>query len=155
MDADKLHAGFVRNRRFLIAVSFALAAFHVLGLKFSQITHLGNTATLLHPERVELLGWCIWAWAFVQYVQWFRDVGAWIEFCETVASDCSQVLGQRKCNEYVVPDWAKIKVSENWGELPPGTQTSVVYLKRFSKINGDGRDVPRWADIEIDGTCAP
>ena len=77
MSDDPIEAGFVRRRRFLIVTSLALAAAGYLGLTIHEVSVLGNTADVGHPERVLLVGYLVWAWALWTYTQWFRDCGAW------------------------------------------------------------------------------
>jgi hypothetical protein len=76
-DEEPLHAGFVRRRRFLIVVSVALALADYLGLQFDKVDVLGNSATVHNPAGVMTIGRIVWILAFIVYVQWFNDVGAW------------------------------------------------------------------------------
>jgi hypothetical protein len=76
---DSLYTGFVRRRRYLIAISVSVALVKYLGLTLPEIDVLGNKAIVHHPERVIQLGYVLWLIAFWVYVQWFNDYGAWLK----------------------------------------------------------------------------
>jgi hypothetical protein len=109
MNQDKLYEGFTRNRRFLIAISVALAAISLLDLRFTQISLFGNSADIRNAHRVAVLEWIVWAWAFAQYLVWFRDVGAWRDFRNAIDEDTAGSLG-RDVEGEEPPDWVKEKL---------------------------------------------
>ena len=149
MDNEHIRAGFVRNRRFLIAVSIALACFNVLGMRFTELTIVGNTATIDHPEYVTPLAWIVWGWAFAQYIVWYRDVGAWREFRQAIVHNCEQRLGRKVATE-PIPQWLTTQLlNELRPSLPSGpTLPDIRIIAEFSRIHGDGERVERAADIE-------
>jgi hypothetical protein len=55
---DSLYNGFVRRRRYLIAISLSVALVKYLGLTLPEIDVLGNKATVHHPERMFRLVMC-------------------------------------------------------------------------------------------------
>jgi hypothetical protein len=73
---DLLYSGFVRRRRYLIAISVSVALVKYLGLELPEIDVLGNKAVVHHPERVIQVGYVLWIIALWVYVQWFNDYGA-------------------------------------------------------------------------------
>jgi hypothetical protein len=149
MNNEHMHAGFARNRRFLIAVSLALACVSVLGLRFTELTILGNTAPIDHPEYVTPLAWIVWAWAFAQYIVWYRDVGAWREFLQAVVDDCEQRLGRKVASE-PIPQWVEVDLRSNLGPSLPASQdrSTIRVVAEFARMHGDGVRVVRAADIE-------
>ncbi len=141
--SEHIRTGFVRARRFLIAVSLALACFNVLGLTFSQVSIFGNTATIKHPEHVNILIWVAWMWAVVQYAVWFRDVGASKEFLEAITGDCIQRLGNKASME-PVPEWLQNQLAaELKNRLPKTSHADIHYIVKSIGINGDGRKIDR------------
>jgi hypothetical protein len=144
---EQIRAGFIRNRRFLIAVSVGLACFDLLGLRFPEVTILGNTATVQHPERITGLAWIVWGWAFAQYVVWFRDVGAWNEFWGAVIHDCEQSLC-RRIEAEPVPEWLANQLrSELENRLGSAERGDVKFVVRFADITGDGKQIERAAQV--------
>jgi len=92
MNDDPLYAGFVRRRRFLIAVSLALAAASYLGLRIDEVNVLGNRANVGHPELLSGVGAVVWLWAVWSYVQWFHDFKAWQQTQTAVVAKRNQYL---------------------------------------------------------------
>jgi hypothetical protein len=74
---DSAYEGFTKRRRFLVGVSLGLAAAGFLGLRIEEISIVGNKAIVGNPANVAILGYLVWLWALVTYVQWFNDYGAW------------------------------------------------------------------------------
>ena len=145
-----MRAGFVRNRRFLIAVSVGLATFNVLGLHFDQISILGSTASVQHPERIAFLAWIVWAWALAQYIVWFRDLGALSEFRAAVCDDCALYIGKRAETDRL-PDWLANQLRD---ELAQKLQTArdvlkIAYVPKFVDVTGDARVLGRTANILV------
>jgi len=151
MDNDKLQAGFVRNRRFLIAASLGLAFTNLLGIQFKQVSILGNSADIPHPEQVDWILWVIWAWSFAQYVVWYRDVGAWIDFRSAVSDACAKHLGELAAGR-PLPQWLSDQLA---GELRVPLKQSpysdllskIQFHSRFSSIDGDGNKKGRVANV--------
>jgi hypothetical protein len=147
VNSEQLNAGFVRNRRFLIVVSIALACANVLGLRFTQLNILGNVASINNPERVALLGWAVWAWAVAQYCVWYKDIGAWRAFRQAIIDDCEQKLGRRVATEKI-PDWVKETLrKEVTPQAPAELANAVRYTAVFQGMHGDGKTLARAADI--------
>jgi hypothetical protein len=151
LDQDKLHAGFVRNRRFFIAVSFALAAVIVLNLQFTQVNILGNSAVIKRPERVFFVCWVIWAWAFWQYVVWFRDVKGWTEFLAAIAEDTGLGLGRGAAATGSNPDWVIADLLQRLARhnLSDQLMMTVQYSREFMNITGDGKSADRVANVGV------
>jgi len=151
MNQDKLYEGFTRNRRFLIAVSVALAAISLLDLRFTQISLFGNSADIRNADRVAVLEWIVWAWAFAQYLVWFRDVGAWRDFRNAIEEDTSGSLG-RDVEGEEPPDWVKEKLlgqlMTKLGQVAPvmGVRD---FVPKFTSMQLLGRDVGRVANVEV------
>ncbi|HWG75567.1 MAG TPA: hypothetical protein VN660_02105 [Steroidobacteraceae bacterium] len=148
MAEDRVHAGFVRYRRFLIAISIALACLDVLGLKINQLTLLGNTAPIAHPERVAMLAWIVWAWALLQYLVWFHDVEAWRDFKQAIVKDCETRLGNRLAGE-AIPMWLKGQLRAEFASrhASPDRLENIRYVTAYSAVHGDGIRRERAADI--------
>ena len=104
MTPEQIASGFSRYRRFLIAVSVAMTFVTLLDLDFEKVSLLGNEATIRNPSRVILIGWFIWAWAIVQYVLWYRDIGAWAQIRAATRIDCNSRL-QLLMVKRPVPNW--------------------------------------------------
>jgi hypothetical protein len=102
MDAGSLYAGFVRQRRFLIVVSLALAAAGYLGLTLDKVDVLGNSAIIGRPDRVLWLGYICWGWALLRYIQWFNDCGAWAE-TKSAHVEAYQILIRRHAESADIP----------------------------------------------------
>src|SRR3990172_4553469 len=73
-NSSAIRDGFVRQRRNLIGISVALFLYKKLGLVIDGINILGNTARIRDPSGVTLLLWLAWAYFFVRYYQYFRDL---------------------------------------------------------------------------------
>jgi hypothetical protein len=148
MDREKLQAGFVRNRRFLIAASLALAFTQLLGMQFKQVSLLGNSSEIPHPEQVNWIIWIIWAWAFAQYTVWYRDVGGWSEFRSAVADACAKHLGEAAARK-PLPLWLKTQIGDQgWQNTPYGDlRDQIKYHSYFTGIEGDGKGKARVANI--------
>jgi hypothetical protein len=151
MDNEKLQAGFVRNRRFLIGASLALAFTLGLGIQFKQISVLGNTADVPHPEQVIGIIWVVWAWSLAQYIVWFRDVGAWSEFRGAVSDACAKHFGELAAAQ-PLPQWLVDQLSEQvrsqlrnsqYGDLT----SKIQFYSWFSAIEGDGKRKVRVANV--------
>jgi hypothetical protein len=151
MDNEKLQAGFVRNRRFLIGASLALAFTLGLGIQFKQISFLGNSADVPHPKQVIWIIWIVWAWSLAQYIVWFRDVGAWSEFKDAVSGTCAKHFGELAAAQ-PLPQWLIDQLAEQvrsqlrmspYGDLV----SKVQFYSRFSNIEGDGKKKDRVANV--------
>lgn len=150
MDSEHLNAGFVRNRRFLIVVSFGIALVQILDLHFRQIIILGNVADLDHPERVMLIAWVLWGWALAQYIVWLRDVAAFTEWKQSIDESCSRSIGKELANE-PLPAAVKSRLERDlFQQIPTHTlDTSLIrYTRTYIGIHGDGSVRDRAVDIQ-------
>jgi hypothetical protein len=148
MSDEHLRAGFVRARRFLIGVSLGLACLNVLGLKFNEVSILGNSAEIRHPEHIAVLAWIAWVWALVQYVVWFRDVGVWKEFMDTIREECSQRLGRRIAQKPISERARDQLARELANTLGASELKGLEYRAKFTNIDDAGGEVGRAAQIE-------
>jgi hypothetical protein len=151
MDKDKLREGFTRNRRFLIAISVALAAISLLDLQFTQINLLGNSADIHNADRVAALEWAVWAWAVAQYIVWFRDVGAWQEFRNAIEDDTASSFG-RDVERDEPPDWVKTKLLEQLmtklGQVAPVMGVKD-FASKFTTMQSYGPNADHIANVEV------
>ena len=92
MSPESVYQGFVRQRRFLVGISLALAAAGYLGLSIKTVSVLGNAVEVAHPERVAGFAYIVWLWAIWRYVQWFVDCGAWQDTQQGFASTLERML---------------------------------------------------------------
>jgi hypothetical protein len=149
-----IHAGFVRNRRFLIAVSVGLACVNVLGLTFKRVNILGNEADIANSGSVYLLAWIVWGWAYAQYVVWFIDVHAWPDFLRAVNAHCRGTLGH-KATTADPPAWASEQVRESLvpqlGQaLVSGPDTIIRYMRVYAgNPDEERRRDPRTVNIHL------
>jgi hypothetical protein len=147
-------AGFVRNRRFLIAVSVGLACVNVLSLTFTKVNILGNEADITNPGSVYLLAWIVWGWAYAQYVVWFIDVGAWSDFLRAVTAHCRGTLGH-KATTADPPEWASEQVRDSLvpqlGQaLVSGPDTEIRYTRTYAgNPYEEHRRDPRTVNIHL------
>ncbi len=142
--SEEIRAGFTRARRFLIAISLALACFKVLELDFTQVSILGNSATIKRPEQVIVLIWIAWIWAVVQYLVWFRDVGGWSEFVRASTEDCIQRIGRKALLE-PIPEWLKKQLADDLGKRLQHTSNGAIgYSVSYKDVNGGGQTTD-WA----------
>jgi hypothetical protein len=152
MELKDIQAGFTRARRFLIAVSLALALTKMLAIPFTKISLLGNEATIPHPEQVGWIFWIAWAWALAQYIVWFKDAGAFREFRTAVNDACAKHLGEAAVDEpmpkWLIDDLGKNlvqKLANNAPVLSP--QAEVKFHQSFLSFVGDGKKRPRVANV--------
>jgi hypothetical protein len=68
---------FIRRRRLLIILSIALWASTYVGLTFTTVSVLGNSANIGDPKKVEYLAYGFWLFALASYAQSFHAIGAW------------------------------------------------------------------------------
>jgi hypothetical protein len=151
MDTEKLQAGFVRNRRFLIATSLTLAFTQLLGIEFKQVSLLGNSADIPYPHQVIWILWTIWAWSIAQYVVWYVDVGAWKEFRQAVADDCAHTLGEAAAKKDL-PQWLQDALAAQVGtQLKHSSYSdllmSIKYHSWYTEMHGNGKDKTRIANV--------
>lgn len=151
MDKEKLQAGFVRNRRFLIAASLALGFTELLGMQFKQVSLLGNSADIPHPEQVDWIIWVVWAWSLAQYIVWFRDVRAWQEFRGVVSDACAKHLGEAAAKK-PLPQWLITQLGEQaWQSIQNSPYSElreqIKFHSWFASIEGDGKGKARVANI--------
>jgi hypothetical protein len=65
----------LRQRRFLVLMSLALAGFHVLKVHVKgDAEYSGFALSILRPERVQLCVWVIFSWALMRYVQRLNEL---------------------------------------------------------------------------------
>jgi hypothetical protein len=155
MELKDIQAGFTRARRFLFAVSLALALTKALAIPFTKINLLGNEAEIPHPEQVGWLFWIAWAWALAQYLVWLKDVGAWREFRSAVDDACGKHLGEAAAlepiPEWLVKDLNKQLLDKLAGSRALLTSKEVVkFHQRFTQLDGDGKKKPRVANVMAD-----
>lgn len=149
MASAQVHAGFVRNRRFLIAVSIGLACVKWLDLHFTKISILGNEAEIQNQALVSILEWTVWAWACLQYVVWFNDVGAAAKLRRAIVAECERRLGQVVEKE-PLPDWVLAHTTEEIRNrqpvLPPLTNDKFRYEATYTGMHGSSEKI---ADIQV------
>jgi hypothetical protein len=143
MDNEKLQAGFVRNRRFLIGASLALAFTLLLGIQFKQISFLGNSGDVPHPEQVIWIIWVVWAWSLAQYIVWFRDVGAWQEFRSAVSGACTKHLGEEAAKK-PLPQWLETQLGliRNLGRTGAHVKLRANALEAREGLRDDEAELP-------------
>lgn len=73
-DGPDVHAGFVRQRRSVVAVSLALVFVHTAGLSFTKLNLFGNEVGLADPRAASIALWLAWLYFLLRYYQYFRDV---------------------------------------------------------------------------------
>jgi hypothetical protein len=151
MDNEQLQAGFIRNRRFLIGASLALTFTLLLGIQFKQISFLGNSADVPHPEQVLWIIWVVWGWSLAQYIVWFRDVGAWQEFRGAVSDACAKHLGEAAANK-PLPEWLKTQLEvQAWQSIQNSPYSDlrgqIKFHSWFTDIEGDGKRKARVANV--------
>lgn len=150
---DKLQAGFLRARRFLIGAGLALAFANLLGIQFKKISLLGNDAEIPHPEQVGWILWAAWLWAFTQYLVWFKDVGALNELREAVTTHCSERLGalvlKKDRPDWVESDLAQDLTHQNGQKAP----AEFKFCSVFTEVDLDTENRSRVANIETYAYC--
>jgi len=152
MTTDHVHAGFVRNRRFLVAVSVGLACVQLLDLNFTQVSVLGNQALIHNQALVGVLEWILLVWALAQYTVWFNDVGAARELRQAISDHCERSLGERVARE-PIPDWTRndvinhLKSNQSVAQALPEDQLK--FRASYMQMHGDGKIIERAADIEV------
>jgi hypothetical protein len=132
-DEELLHAGFVRRRRFLIVVSVSLALADYLGLQFDKVDVLGNSAIVHNSTGVMTIGRIVWILAFIVYVQWFNDVGAWAKTKGAYSGTRNRLL-MRAMREMPVPPALADKVR---------TATTPALATAWRNLWGEGEGEPR------------
>jgi hypothetical protein len=95
---------FMRRRRILIVLSIALAASTWVGLTFTEVSVLGNSADIGDPKNVEYLAYAFWLCALLAYVQSFHAVGAWKKVTEAYTSALSERLMRAMRNVKATPE---------------------------------------------------
>ena len=70
----ELRAGFVRQRRSLIATSAVLTLFMSAGVTLNDLSILGNTFNIARPNLVPGALWLLWAYFGLRYYQHFSDL---------------------------------------------------------------------------------
>lgn len=73
-ESEALHVGLVRQRRGLLAASLALLFYESAGLVVRKISLLGNTVDVTNPSRAGIFLWVAWAYFFLRYYQFLRDL---------------------------------------------------------------------------------
>jgi hypothetical protein len=148
MAGDQIHAGFVRNRRFLVAVSIGLSCVKLLDLHFTKVSVLGNEAEIHNPSYVSILEWVVWGWALAQYSVWFNDIGAARQLRQAIVDDCEQTLGERVETEPIPQKTKTSLAGEIRNRHRPLSDDQFKYVARYARMHGDGKHIERAADIE-------
>ena len=152
MASDQIHAGFVRNRRFLVAVSIGLACVKLLDLHFTKVNVLGNEAGINNQAFVGVLEWILWLWALAQYTVWFNDVGAATALRQAISDHCERSLGERVAAE-PIPQWTKADTANelrNRNAVFRGLPDDAFkYQATYMQTHGDGKALDRAADIQV------
>ena len=142
MAEQNLEAGFVRNRRFLIAASVGLACVNLLGLTFSKVNIFGNEADIHNPHWIYAIAWIVWVWAFAHYVVWYRDIRAWESCRDAIVADCWEQLGKRAALGEP-PEWIKSELDRklydqrNEQQLYYPLTEAIEYLRRHEAARSD------------------
>jgi hypothetical protein len=151
MANNHVHAGFVRNRRFLVAVSVGLACVKLLDLNFTQVSVLGNQAVIHNQALVGVLEWILLGWALAQYTVWFNDVGAARELREAITDHCERSLGERVARE-PIPKRIKAAAFQDLVNQEPAVAAlpaeQLKFQPTYKEMHGDGLNRDRAADIE-------
>ena len=71
---NKIHDGFIRQRKNLITVSLLLIFAEISGIEINKINLLGNEVSLKNPNIVYIVLWMALFYWFARYYQYFRDL---------------------------------------------------------------------------------
>lgn len=123
LDKDSIRAGFVRQRRSLVATSVALFTYYAVGpVTLSQTVKLPPLeATLEHPERLIVGLWIVWAYFLLRYGEFLHDLG--------------DERGFRQSFENILTRYARRTVETDlrreWREKHEGLRRIVIDLDTF------------------------
>lgn len=73
--SDDIRAGFIRQRRNLIAISLVLLFAQVAGITLEQVNLFGTEFRIANPTAVDIALWIAWFYWLWRYYVYYRDLG--------------------------------------------------------------------------------